>query len=650
MVREPKERTNKDNKKIMVPVLILYVFMSGLWAYYSEQWIDHWVTNWLYFSVVGALSVLWLYFRMLKAQDSSYKMAGDEVVLRDRLQEKEEILRSMFDDNPNVIVVFNKEGRISNVNQTCLQLIDRTKEEVQGLPFSKFIVWEEAQKAREHFQFALQGHSRTFETAIYHSRGYRIDFMVTLLPVTINGRTDFTIAICKDITDNKRAIENVRHMAYYDDLTGMPNRRFFRERLDDAIANAQTSGNWIAVLFLDIDRFKLINDSLGHDFGNMLLLQIAERLTHCVDQTDIVARMEGDEFALFYPQIRHEEEIAELAHRILEMLQKPFLIQDYNLHITASIGIAVNRNDIKQAHTLIKYADLALSKAKDLGKNNYQFYSPAMNDGSLRRLTMENDLRRALEREEFLVYFQPQADIETGRLVGAEALIRWMHPKRGEILPGKFISIAEENGQIVSIGAWMLRKVCRQNKAWQIAGLPPIPIAVNLSIRQFLQPNLVKEIAAILHETQLEPKYLELEITESMTMDVDHAVATLRDLKNIGVKISVDDFGTGYSSLSYFRKFPIDKLKIDRSFVRDIELDPNDAAIVTTIVSMARHLNLNVIAEGVETLEQLQFLKMHQCNEFQGYLLSPPLPQYQFEQLYAASGQAAACKLGLKEE
>jgi diguanylate cyclase (GGDEF)-like protein len=430
--------------------------------------------------------------------------------------------------------------------------------------------------------------------------------------------------------ERKRTEDRIRHMAYYDDLTGLPNRRSFREELTKALHLSKKNKQVAAVMFIDIDRFKLINDSLGHDYGDILLLQVAERLTRKVTDKDFIARMEGDEFALFFTELEKAEEAEEIAQAILKELDGTFFLQDYQLHITLSIGISFYLQEDETAEILMKYSNTALSRAKDQGRNNYQIYTHAMNIRSIERLTLENDLQRAIEQNEFILYYQPQINTSTGEIVGAEALIRWNHPIKGLVSPAKFIPLAEENGMIVPIGDWVMRTACKQNKAWQDAAIMHIPISVNLSTRQFLQQNLVGKVADILTETGLDPKYLELEITESMTMDVEHAIGYLQELKQLGIGISIDDFGTGYSSLSYLKKFPINKLKIDRSFVRDIMEDPNDAAIVSTIIAMAHGLDMSVIAEGVETREQLEYLSLKSCNEVQGFYFSPPVSAESF--------------------
>lgn len=475
---------------------------------------------------------------------------------------------------------------------------------------------------------------------IYYS--YRDWMLFTLNVVMVTGFTIFYLFLMKRQLAYKeemyrRTTERINHMAYYDDLTGLPNRRKFHDQLlstiqmRDRLKKMSADTRLIAILYLDIDRFKWINESLGHDVGDILLLQVAERLTRCVDNNDLVCRMEGDEFALCYPDLDSTDQAMAKAQHILKLLQESFQWQESMIHITASIGISVYSGG-ESPETLVKNADLALSRAKELGRNNVQLYHYSFNVRSVERLNLEAELRRAVKNQEFQLYYQPQIDLTKSCIVGVEALIRWQHPLKGTIPPGKFIPLAEETGLIVDIGEWVLREACRQNKEWQDSEDLFIPVSVNLSVRQFMQQNLKEKISNILQETGLDPQYLSVEITESMTFDVDYAIHCLLELKSLGIEISIDDFGTGYSSLSYLKKFPITKLKIDRSFVRDLLEDANDAAIVSTIISMAHHMKMKVIAEGVETIDQLTYLDQNRCNEIQGYYVSPPLSADQFIQ------------------
>jgi diguanylate cyclase (GGDEF)-like protein len=437
-----------------------------------------------------------------------------------------------------------------------------------------------------------------------------------------------------ELAEIKQAAETMWQQVYHDPLTGLPNRMLFEDRLTLEMAHARRDKQGLAVMFLDLDHFKLINDTLGHSVGDQLLQDVAHRLRDALRGTDTVARMGGDEFALLLTRVTHAENVARVAQKIFHVLKPPFNFGGHDFHITPSIGITLYPNDGEDTQTLLKNADTALYRAKEQGRNVYQFYTPAMNSKTLERLALENNLRRALERKEFVVYYQPRVKISTKRIIGMEALVRWQHPELGLISPVKFIPLAEETGLIIPLGEWVLRTACEQTKAWQEAGFPPLRVGVNLSARQFQQPNLVERVAQVLKETGLHPHYLELEITESAAMqNAEYTLPVLYYLKEMGIHISIDDFGTGYSSLSYLKKFPFHTLKLDQSFIRDLTTDPNDAMIAKVVITLAHGLKLEVVAEGVETQEQLDFLKQLQGDEVQGYLFSKPLPAEEFEEL-----------------
>lgn len=426
--------------------------------------------------------------------------------------------------------------------------------------------------------------------------------------------------------------EKLNYLAYHDVLTGLPGRTLFHDRLVQAVTNAHRHGDKLGVLFIDLDHFKNINDSLGHYVGDMLLKQVAALFTACMREDDTVARLGGDEFVVILASMASEDEAWMVSQKILKLMTEPFTIEAHELFVTCSIGIALYPKDGDDAKTLLQSADGALYLAKNKGRNNAQFCTAEMNAKALERLTLESELRQAINRQEFLLHYQPRVDMVSGEITGMEALVRWQHPVQGLLYPTKFIPVAEESGLIVPLGEWVLRTACEQNKAWQLAGLKPVSIAVNLSARQFKQQDLVELVSNILQETELDPSYLELELTESMVMqNVEAAIATLTQFKVIGVKLSIDDFGIGYSSLNYLKHFPIGFLKIDQSFVRDITTNRDDAIIAKIIISMAHDLGLRVIAEGVETEEQKSFLCSHRCDEMQGYFFSMPLPAEEFE-------------------
>nr|WP_263323113.1 EAL domain-containing protein [Neobacillus sp. Marseille-Q6967] len=439
----------------------------------------------------------------------------------------------------------------------------------------------------------------------------------------------FTI---RDVSKKKQYERKITYMAYHDSLTNLPNRRLFNEQLTIKLKQARESVKPLAIMYLDMDRFKYINDSLGHMMGDRLLQEIAKTLAGCIREQDLVARVGGDEFNILLPETDRETAL-EIAHELLEALKNPYHIDHFELIITACIGISIFPYDGEDSQILMRNADAALYRAKEQGKNQYKVYHSGMNIQSYRTFILQNDLRKAIEREELTLVYQPRIDIETGVMKSAEVLLRWNHSSWGTISPAEFIPIAEETGQIIEIGDWVLRSACKQSKAWEKAGYFPIPISVNFSAQQFLQKDLIENIQRILSETEVSPTQLEVEITESVLLgNGDIITKTLNQLRKMGITISIDDFGTGYSSLSYLNRLPLNTLKIDRSFIRQISHESsNSKSLISAIISLAHGLNMNVVAEGVETEEQLKFLKHYKCQEAQGYLYSPPVSPKELE-------------------
>ncbi len=449
------------------------------------------------------------------------------------------------------------------------------------------------------------------------------------------GRVTHYVAVFSDITSSKAIQENLDFLAHHDPLTSLPNRMLFRARLEHSLQQADRDGCRRAVLYVDLDRFKRVNDTLGHPAGDELLQAVAKAMAQVVRQGDTLARLGGDEFVLLTEGLKEPQDAASVARKLLDVFAEPFEVRGHALYITASIGIALYPDDGRDADTLVANADVSLYQAKALGRNAYQFFEPKMSAGALERLELENELRGALARQELEVYYQPQVYLPTGEIEGAEALLRWRHPQRGFVSPVEFIPLAEEMGLIAEIGAWVLRQACQQLVAWDAQGVYVRRVAVNLSVQQLERPVLVGKVEQILAETGISAERIELEVTESMIMrEADQAIDTMNGLRELGVKLAVDDFGTGYSSLAYLKKLPLHRLKIDRTFVRDLTSDPNDAAIARAIIAMGQSLGLLVLAEGVENRDQAEFLSGEGCHEVQGYYFGRPVPAHEFAQLF----------------
>jgi diguanylate cyclase (GGDEF)-like protein/PAS domain S-box-containing protein len=465
--------------------------------------------------------------------------------------------------------------------------------------------------------------------------GFEIPIEDSVAPIhDREGQATGAVIVFRDVSAVLAMARQMAHLAEHDFLTGLPNRMLLNDRVDQAISLALRHKKKVAVLFLDLDGFKHINDSLGHPVGDELLQSIAKRLVDCVRGSDTVSRQGGDEFVVLLSEVGQSDDAAIKAERILQAVAGAHPIDQHGLHVTASIGVSIYPDDGMDAETLIKNADTAMYQAKENGRHSYQFFKPAMNVRAVERQSIEESLRRALERREFTLNYQPKIDLRTGEITGAEALLRWTHPIRGPVHPAQFIPIAEDCGLILPIGKWVLREACQQARAWLDAGLPLATMAVNISAMEFRDENFLESVFAILEETRLDPSFLELELTESVLMKrAEFAASILQSLRAKGVRLAVDDFGTGYSSLSYLRKFPVDTLKIDQSFVRQITTTPDETSIVTAVISLGQSLKLRVVAEGVETLEELAFLQSQQCNEAQGYYFSQPIPSQQFAKL-----------------
>jgi diguanylate cyclase (GGDEF)-like protein/PAS domain S-box-containing protein len=520
----------------------------------------------------------------------------------------------------------NSQGHFVYVNKAACDSLGYSREELLSLSvpdlnprfrkeedWSTF--WEELKRRG----------SITFEGQNTSKQGRVFPAEVTANYLEFDGQ-EYSFAFVRDITDRKLAEDRVQYLAFYDDLTGLPNRTLLQDRLAKALADARRQKYKIALLFLDLDRFKDINDSLGHSVGDLLLQEVANRLKTWGREQDTVARLAGDEFLIMLTHVKDVSDAAVATERLMDAMTPEFVVQGHSLHVSCSVGISIFPEHGADGETLIKNADAAMYSAKESGRNNFRFFTDDMNAHVIERLTLESSLRRALPEKELFLMYQPQMDIATGKIIGLEALLRWQHPSMGLVPPDKFIRIAENCGLIVPIGEWVLRAACSQARKWQDEGLPAMTVAVNVSAVQFRQEGFCELIGRVLHEAGLAPQYLELELTESLLLaNADVTLSVLKELKSMGVTLAIDDFGTGYSSFSYLRQFRVSKLKIDRSFIRDVAVKPDDAAIAAAIISMARSLNLKVIAEGVENEAQMTFLRAHQCDEIQGYYFSKPL-------------------------
>lgn len=562
------------------------------------------------------------------AEDVSFALENMErEAERKKTEDNLRKLSRAVEQSASAVFITDRNGVIEYVNPWFCRITGYTPEEVIGKTPSILKSGETHPETHKRMRDTLlSGKEWTGELHNKKKNGETYWCLEVISPLKDdNGEITHFVAVTEDISERKQTEQTIRHLAFHDPLTGLPNRRLFTDRLHQAAASRHRSGNTFALMLFDIDRFKTINDTLGHDIGDALLKAVAARLLASTRQGDTLAHMGGDEFALIALEISQPEDVAYMAEKLLTILQEPFLLFGHELLITASIGITLFPNDAPNAEALVKNADIALYRAKDLGRNNFQFFTGDMNTAMMERLRLENAMRWAIERGEFMLHYQPQVNVQSRRIHGAEALIRWKHPELGMVSPAQFIPLAEETGMIVEIGEWVLRTACAQAKAWQVAGMPT-RVAVNLSARQFHHGDLADVIAGILEEIDLGPELLEVELTEGILMeDTSQTAAILEKLHTMGVQISIDDFGTGYSSLSYLKRLPIDILKIDQSFVRDIHTDPDDRAIVNAVIALAHSLKLKVVAEGVETNEQLDFLREHACDLVQGYLFSRPI-------------------------
>ncbi|HQW38854.1 MAG TPA: EAL domain-containing protein, partial [Usitatibacteraceae bacterium] len=544
------------------------------------------------------------------------------------LEASEARFRVLTESGLDLISVLAEDGTILYQSPALRNLLGYEPAETVGRNVFDLVHREDADQARQAFRRILETrHFREpLEFRIRNREGAWRTFESLGTNCVDNPHIRGVVFNSRDVTDRKAIQQRIQHLAYHDNLTGLPNRGLLQDRLAHSIARADRTGRKVAVLFIDLDNFKNINDTLGHDVGDELLRHVARRLGECVRAGDTIARQGGDEFIVLLDNLEDGRGASVVAQKILNSLRAAFPLGGTEQHVSGSVGIAVYPEDGKDAQTLMKNADTAMFHGKGIGKNTYQYFTAQMNIAVKRRMTLESALRRAVMQKDFVLHYQPQVNLDTGEIVAVESLVRWKTEDSGTVMPGDFIPLAEETGLINEIGEWVLREACRQNREWQARGLAPRRMAVNLSARQFADKAFLDTVTRVLQETGLDPKWLELEITESQVMrQTEGMILLLNRLAEMGVHLAIDDFGTGYSSLSYLKRLPIQKLKIDQSFIRDITVDPNDTAIVVAIISMARSLDLETIAEGVETAGQLALLRAKECRVGQGFYFSAPV-------------------------
>lgn len=565
----------------------------------------------------------------------------------DALRESEAHFRSLVEQASDAFFVHDVEGRMIDVNQHGCNSLGYTRQELLNMNIADIDVDMSVSELLYLRDQVVAKAPVALESRHKRKDGSIFPVEIRVGPIDIDGQRHL-LSLVRDVTERKELQDHIQHLAYHDALTNLPNRAMFNRHLSHAISQAQRYHKGLAVLFIDLDRFKNVNDTLGHDAGDRLLKEMARRLSACLRGSDVVARLEepadlvarlgGDEFVVLVEEVTDSTRVSHIARKILASLVKEFPLDGQIIHMTASIGISMFPEDGRNEFSLMKHADIAMYRAKERGKNTFQFYSAQMDLHSAELLALESGLRRALERNEFVLYYQAKVETQTGKISGVEVLVRWQHPELGLVSPVHFIPLAEESGLIVPLSQWVLEQALTQHRQWEEQGLPELRIAVNLSARQFADDNLLNDTIRALKQFGVNPELLELEITESMMMyNTEKSIQILSALRELGIRVAVDDFGIGYSSLSHLKQFPVDIIKIDRSFIKDIPNDKTDAAITEAIIAIGKSLNIQVVAEGVETVEQLEFLRERNCDEIQGYYFSRPLPARDFVKLLASN-------------
>ena len=544
-----------------------------------------------------------------------------------RLEESEQRFRSLFTYNPNPVFALDLLGNIQNVNPAGLKLKPQTATQFIGHHFSRLVPEEDLMRVSQHFSAARAGAPQRFEARLRDENEKLLTMDISNLPIMVNGEIVGVFGIARDISDQKHFERQLSFNASHDQLTGLLNRVSLEDQLILDCHLSRLRKRRLAVMCIDLDGFKSINDSIGHYFGDQVLIEVARRMAEQIRPADTIVRMGGDEFIVLLPDLLRDEDVVPVVERLMASIARPYCIQGIDLHVSASVGITLSDGHLEQPMQLIQQADMAMYKAKQQGRNNFQWYTSDLNQRVCEHARLRNDLQKAIETQSLQLHYQPQIDARTGRVVGIEALLRWEHPEKGFIPPAVFVPVAEDSGQIIPLSLWVLDTACAQLRELDDQGITGISMAVNISPMHFQRGHFVQYVQATLEKHGLRGEQLELEITESLLLhNAEQAIETLHRLKALGVRIALDDFGTGFSSLSYLKRLPIDKIKIDRSFIREIVTDHHDAAITQGIISMAHHLSLIVVAEGVETASQMEFLKGSRCDIFQGYHFARPMP------------------------